>query len=160
VPTTAVANSGTPERILLFLAVALMESFGIQVEVCAEPEYSGTQGFALDQQRRAIVANWVGTDGVWQVDVTDQRPLLREFADASGYAHAHSILAGRTAPARVRAFADYLDLDWSWLVSRCAELGDYGVAGLAQVRSRLLSTAGADRACRYVGDLGRDSTGQ
>jgi transcriptional regulator with XRE-family HTH domain len=160
VPMATVASSRPPERILLFLAVALMESFGIQVKVCLEAEYSGMQGFALDQRRRAIVANWVGTDGVWQVDVTDERPLLREFADASGYAQAHSILAGRTAPDRLRAFADYLDLDWSWLVSRCSELGDYGVAGLAQVRSRLLSTAGADRACRFVGDLGRDSTGQ
>lgn len=154
IPPDAVTGSLRPERILLLLAVALMESFGIEVQVCAEPEYSSVAGFALDQSRRAIVANWVGHDGVWQVDVTDERPVLREFADARGYAGAHSVIAGPTPPARLRALADYLDLDWAWLIRRCADLGDYGTAGLAQPRSRLLSTAGLDKACRFLGGLG------
>lgn len=154
VPRESVAASGRPERVLLLLSVALMECSGIRVEVCAEPEYSAIQGFALDQRRRAIVANWVGGDGIWQVDVTGHRPLLREFADAQGYATAHSVIAGPTPAARLRAFADYLDLDWNWLTRRCAELGDYGTAGLASPRSRLLSTAALDRACRFVGGLG------
>lgn len=34
VPSVAVDGSAQPERILLLLAVALMESFGIRVEVC------------------------------------------------------------------------------------------------------------------------------
>jgi hypothetical protein len=156
VPRATVTDSGRPERVLLLLTVALMESFGVQVEVCAEAEYSAMHGFALDPSRRAIVANWVGTEGIWEVDVTANRPMLREFADASGYARAHSAIAGRSPADRLRAFADYLDLDWLWLTRRCAELGDYGTAGLVQPRSRLLSTVGLDKACRFVGSLGQD----
>jgi hypothetical protein len=126
VPRESVTASGRPERVLLLLSAALMECSGIRVEVCAEPEYSAIQGFALDQRRRAIVANWVGGDGIWQVDVTGHRPLLREFADAQGYATADSVIAGPTPAARLRAFADDLDLDWNWLTRRCAELGDTG----------------------------------
>lgn len=156
VPPTTVSDSAPPERILLLLAVALMESLGIQVIVCAEPEYSATQGFALDHRRRAIVADWVSGDAIWHVDVTDSPPLVREFTDASRYAQAHSVIAGSTPAKRVQAFADYLGLDWTWLSRRCAELGSYGTAGLARPRSRLLSTAGMDEACRFVGTLGRD----
>jgi hypothetical protein len=88
-------------------------------------------GFVFDGSRHAILANWVGTDGIWQVDVTDTTPLLREFADAAGYASAHSIAAANTPGERLRALADYLSLDWVWLTRRCAELGEYGSAGLA-----------------------------
>lgn len=156
VPRSTVDASARPERILLLLAVALMESFGIHVEVCIEPEYSAVQGFALDHRHRAIVANWVGTDGIWQVDVTDHRPLLREFADAAGYARSHSVIAGRTPVFRLQALAHYLDLDWGWLSRRCSELGDYGTAGLIRPRSRLLSNRGVDQACRFLGHLGQD----
>ncbi|MGB3438136.1 MAG: hypothetical protein WBA97_05225 [Actinophytocola sp.] len=107
-------------------------------------------GFVFDGHRRAIVANWVGTDGIWQVDVTDTAPLLREFADATGFARAHSIAAADMPGDRLRALADYLDLDWPWLVRRCAELGEYGSSGIAQPRSRLLSTDGVDRACLFL----------
>ena len=151
VPQSAMVDSSPPERILLLLAVALMESFGIRVEVCDEPEYTAMQGFVLDQSRRAIVANWVGTDGIWQVDVTDTRSVLREFADATGYAHAHSVITAPTPAGRLHALARYLDLDWAWLVRRCAELGEYGCAGIAEPRSRLLSVAGVDQACRFLG---------
>lgn len=154
IPPTSIADSPRHERILLLLAIALMESFGIEVQVCAEAEYSSVTGFALDQSRRAIVANWVGHDGIWQVDVTDDRPVLREFADARGYAGAHSVIAGPTPAARLRTLADYLELDWTWLTCRCADLGDYGVAGLARPRSRLLSTTGLDQACRFLGAIG------
>lgn len=130
--------------------MALMESFGIAVEVTAEPEYIAVPGFVFDGHRHAIVANWVGTDGIWQVDVTDTAPLLREFADATGYAHAHSIAAADTPGERLRKVADYLELDWSWLVRRCAELGEYGSGGIAAPRSRLLSTDGVDQACRFL----------
>lgn len=150
VPPSAVADSSRPERILLLLAMALMESFGIAVDVTAEPEYAAVPGFAFDGHRNAIVANWVGTDGVWQVDVTDTAPLLREFADATGFARAHSIASADTPAERLRALSDYLDLDWVWLVRRCAELGDYGSGGIAAPRSRLLSTDGVDQACRFL----------
>jgi transcriptional regulator with XRE-family HTH domain len=150
VPAAVVADSGRPERVLLLLAMALMESFGITVEVTAEPEYAAVPGFVFDGHRHAIVANWVGTDGIWQVDVTDAAPLLREFADATGYARAHSIAAADTPGERLRTLADYLDLDWAWLVRRCAELGEYGSGGIAAPRSRLLSTDGVDQACRFL----------
>ena len=71
--------------------------------MCDEPEYTAMQGFVLDQHKHAIVANWVGTDGIWQVDVTDTRPVLREFADATGYAHAHSVITAPTPAGRLHA---------------------------------------------------------
>lgn len=153
VPSDVVAASPAPERVLFFLAAALMESFGIEVVVSAAPEYAGMDGFVLDRDRRAIVATWIGTDGLCQVDVTGARPTVRDFADASGHARARSVIAQPTPGGRLRALADYLDLDWPWLVGRCAALGDYGCSGLAEPRSRLLSAAGVDRACRFVGDL-------
>ena len=155
VPRAAVEDSEPAERVLLFLAVSLMESFGLQVDVCAESEYTALQGFVLQQRRRAIVANWVGQDGIWHLDVTDHRATLREFADARGYASACSVTAGTSPGERLRTFADYLGLDWTWLTRRCGELGDYGTAGLVSPRSRLLSTAGVDRACSFVGGLSR-----
>jgi hypothetical protein len=155
IPTDAVSGAPRFERIVLLLAAALMESFGVRVEVCRDPEYAGVEGFVLDQQRRAIVANWVGADGIWYVDVTERRPALRGYADIGGHARAHSVTAAPTASGRLRAFAGYLDLDWDWLIRRCAELGDAGVAGVAEPRSRLLSPAGVDRACRYLGGLDR-----
>jgi hypothetical protein len=101
------------------------------------------------------LANWVGTDGLWQVDLTDTSPLLREFSDATGYAHAHShsVVAADTPGERLRALADYLDLEWAWLVRRCGELGDYGSSGIAAPRSRLLSTDGVDQACRFLAQV-------
>jgi hypothetical protein len=67
---------------------------------------------------------------------------------------AHPAVAGGTPLQRLRALADYLGLDWPWLLRRCGELGDYGCAGVAEPRSRLLSVAGVDRACRYLAHLG------
>jgi hypothetical protein len=153
VPPSAVADSSRPERILLLLAMALMESFGIAVDVTTEPEYAAVPGFVFDGHGRAILANWVGTDGLWQVDLTDTSPLLREFSDATGYAHAHSVAAADTPGERLRALADYLDLEWAWLVRRCGELGDYGSSGIAAPRSRLLSTDGVDQACRFLAQV-------
>jgi transcriptional regulator with XRE-family HTH domain len=152
VPRAAVAASTESERILLLLAVALMESFGIDVAVTDEPEYGTLPGFVLTQ-RRAIVASWIRADGVWHVDVTDQRSALAEYRDAVGHVRAHSLIVADTAGSRLRVLADYLDLDWAWLRGRCAELGEYGLAGMAEPRSRLLSLDGADQACRFVGAL-------
>ncbi|WBB78593.1 helix-turn-helix transcriptional regulator [Micromonospora sp. WMMD882] len=152
VPPAAVSTSAEPERILLLLAVALMESFGINVAVTDEPEYSVLPGLVLTQ-RRAIVASWIRADGVWHVDVTDQRSTLAEYRDAVGHVRAHSVIDADTACRRLQAFADYLDLDWAWLRTRCAELGEHGLAGIAEPRSRLLSLDGVDRACRFVASL-------
>jgi hypothetical protein len=65
-------------------------------------------------------------------------------------ATAHSVITAPTSHRRLRALADYLDIDWPWLVDRCRELGECGCAGLAQPRSRHLSTTGVDRACGYL----------
>ena len=147
--------TGSPrwERVLLLLAVALMESFGVRTEVITDSNYAAVEGFVLDEQRRAIVANWVDAAGVWHVDVTTRPSVLREYADITGHATAQSVTAATSPAGRVRAFADYLGLDWTWLTSRCADLGECGTADLIEPRSRLLSTIGVDRACRYVGDL-------
>jgi hypothetical protein len=59
-------------------------------------------------------------------------------------------VAGRTPAARLAALAEYLDLDWEWFVRRCGELAAYGSAGILQPRSRLLSVAGIDQACRFL----------
>ncbi|GAA3041137.1 helix-turn-helix domain-containing protein [Actinokineospora globicatena] len=150
IPPDTVKDSDPAERILLLLAAALMESFGITVAVTTAAEYTALPGFVFDGHRNAIVANWVGADGVWQVDVTDTVPLIREFADATAYAQDHSIVAAETPGQRLRALADYLTLDWTWLTRRCAEIGEYGISGLAAPRSRLVSTEGVDQACRFV----------
>jgi hypothetical protein len=45
IPESAVGDSPRFERILLFLAVALMEASGVHVQVCTEHEYSDVEGF-------------------------------------------------------------------------------------------------------------------
>ncbi|WP_433678026.1 hypothetical protein [Nocardia sp. CA-119907] len=153
IPPTAVSVSGVPERVLLLLTTALVESFGIIVAVCTEAEYTATPGFVLDHAHRAIVATWINTDRMWHADVTDQRPILREFNDAAGWARSHSILAAATPALRLHALADYLELDWSWLTTRATELADCGTSGFSQPRSRLLSLVGLNRACRFLANL-------
>jgi transcriptional regulator with XRE-family HTH domain len=153
IPADQVTASPRFERILLLLAAALMESFGVRVDVTADPAYQGVEGFVLDSQHRAIVASWVGTDSIWYVDVTDQRPALREYADITGAARGHSVTHAASAADRLRAFAGYLELDWTWLTRRAGELGEHGLAGMAEPRSRLMSAAGVDRACHYLGTL-------
>src|SRR5262249_3349401 len=79
IPSDAVSTSPPAERTLLLLAAALMESFSIRVEVCADPEYSSVEGFVLDGERTAIVANWVDADGIWQVWLIGNRPSIRHY---------------------------------------------------------------------------------
>lgn len=147
-PGAGVEASPVPERILLLLTAASIESYGIRVVVTDAPEYTATAGFVTDR-RTAVVANWVDADGIWQVDVTGHRPTVREYTNAADHAANGSVIRAATGPARLRALADYLGLDWPWLVARCRELADHGLAGIAQPRSRHLSVAAVDRACRY-----------
>jgi transcriptional regulator with XRE-family HTH domain len=149
VPRSQVDVSPLPERILLLLAAALIESYGIEVAVTDAPEYTATAGFVTDR-RTAVVANWIDADGIWHVDVTDHRPTVREYTDAVDDADHRSVIRGVTAAARLRALADYLGVDWPWLVGRCRDLAAYGTAGIAQPRSRHLSVAGVDRACTFL----------
>lgn len=118
VPERAVRESPTFERILLLLAVALMEAYGVRVHVCTEQEYSDVEGFVLAPGRRAIVATWARAESMWHVDTTARRPILTAFADASGHAAAHSAIAMPTPEGRLAALADYLELDFAWLRRR------------------------------------------
>jgi hypothetical protein len=152
IPPEAVTTSGAPERMLLLLSAALMESFGIKIQVCTDEDYTQVEGFVSDG-RKAILANWVDSDSLWHVDVTNQRSALTGFDDAAQYALAHSVTAGASPQDRLKAFAGYLQLDWPTTIRRCAELGRYGLEGLMAPRSRLLSVAGAERACQFVGRL-------
>ncbi|BCJ55878.1 hypothetical protein Asp14428_73530 [Actinoplanes sp. NBRC 14428] len=155
IPHDAVTGSPLGERALLLLAVALMESYGIHTAVTDAPELAGTAGFVTDRHRRAITATWVGADGIWYVDATDDRSTLRAYGEAAGYATINSVTAASTAHARLANLAGYLGLDSQWLITRCRELAEWGTAGVAQPRSRLLSLDGLDRACQFVAECGR-----
>lgn len=145
------SGSILPERILLLLAAALMESFRIRVAVCPEPLFDDTPGFVLDPGARAILANWVRSDDVWLVDVTDKRTTVRQFADVVGYATAHSAIDAPEPLQRLHRLAQYLDIDWNWVTRRCRGLAGTGITGLVRPRSRLLSLAGLERACAFLG---------
>jgi hypothetical protein len=157
IPRAAVNTSPTGERALLLLAIALMESYGIHTAITDAPELAGTPGFVTDRRRRAITATWIGADGIWYTDVADDRATLREYSDAADFAVTQSKIAAPAPQQRLRALADYLALDWGWLTRRCAELTEWGTAGIAQPRSRLLSLAGVDRACRFVAEARHDA---
>lgn len=156
VPEEVVRSSPRHERILLFLAVALMESLGIRAQFTADPTYESVEGFVVAPDKEAVIANWVRGDGMWHVDVTARSSVVREFTIAARDVDADSITAAPTAAGRLRALAQYLDLPWSWLIERCGQLARYGSSGLIQSRSRLVSAAGIDAACAYVGSLPAD----
>ena len=141
------------ERVLLWLAVALMESLGIWVKICADPGYAGADGFVLVPGDRAVIATWIRADGIWYAGQTTSAPDLRNFSDVAGYVTAHSVTDDATPAGRLRLLADYLALDWAWLTRRCAGLGRVGCARLIQPHSRLLSTQGVDAALRFAGSI-------
>ncbi|MFW6691929.1 hypothetical protein [Streptomyces sp. MAR4 CNX-425] len=153
-PHNAVKTSERYERTLLFLALALLERRGLTTWVCTEPEYAQVDGFALLPGQRAVIANWLRTDGIWQVDTTGHWARLRAYTDAVRHARTHSVTDGATAAERLRRLADHLDLDWRWLTARCAELGRYGSAGMLRPRSRLIGLEELDDVLRFVGELG------
>ncbi|MGW1617143.1 asparaginase domain-containing protein [Streptomyces sp. NPDC002285] len=150
IPEDIVRSSPRHERILLFLAVALMESLGIHAQFTADPAYEAVEGFVVAPGKEAVIANWVRGDGMWHVDVTARSSVVREFTIAARDVNADSITAAPTPAGRLRALAHYLELPWSWLIERC------GASGLVQSRSRLVSAAGIDAACVYVGSLPAD----
>ncbi|MEU9507756.1 XRE family transcriptional regulator [Micromonospora sp. NPDC048170] len=151
-PPHTIAASSMSERILLLLAMALMESVGIHTAVTDDPEYTALPGLVMDK-KRAIMATWIRGDDVWHVDVTDHPRTVAAYRDALGDVLAHSVTASDTPGGRLRHLADHLNLDWHWLQGRCADLGQYGFAGLAEPRSRLLSLDGVDQACRFIGTM-------
>jgi len=154
IPESAVVDSPRHERIMLFLAVALMESLRIHVQLTTDPSYERVEGFVLaPQKQEAIIANWVGGDGMWHVDLTTKSAVVRQFEEVAGDVGAESHIEAASPARRLQGFADYLGLDWAWLIRRCAQLGRRGTDRLVQSRSRLISPAGLDAACQYVGSL-------
>ncbi|MER7898951.1 helix-turn-helix transcriptional regulator [Streptomyces sp. NPDC096046] len=156
IPEEVVRSSPRYERVLLFLAVALMESLGIHAQFTSDPAYESVEGFVVSPDKEAVIANWVRGDGMWHVDVTARSSVVREFTIAARDVDADSLTAAPTAAGRLRALAQYLDLPWSWLIQRCGQLARYGSSGLIQSRSRLVSAAGIDAACAYVASLPAD----
>jgi hypothetical protein len=153
VPAAVVKDSPRYERILLFLAIAWLELRGLPIWVCAEPEYAAVDGFVLVPEELAVVGNWLRTQDVCQVDVTSRRARVRGYADAVEHARAHSVTEGRNPAARLRALAEYLDLEWPWLVRRCRELGEYGTVDMLRPRSRLITLDEIDQALDFVGRI-------
>lgn len=153
IPEDAVHDSPRHERALLFLAIALMESLGIHAKITTDPDFEKVEGFVVAPAKRAIIANWVRGDGMWHVDLTDRAVTVRGFTEVASDVGAGSVIDGPTAAARLRALANYLALDWAWLTRRCAALAAAGTAGMMRPRSRMLSAAGLDAACAFVGSL-------
>jgi hypothetical protein len=87
---------------LLWLAVALMESLGIWVKICADPGYSGTDGFVLVPQDRAVIATWIRAEGIWYAGKTTRAPDLRDFSEIAGHVAAHSVTDDATPAGRLR----------------------------------------------------------
>ena len=147
IPEPVVAMLPPWERILLLLAIAMMESLGISVKISAEPGLADVDGFMLLPGQRAVIATWVRAEKIWHAGITT---ALGDFSEITGYVNTHS-LTGEAGPLRrLRALADYLAVDWGWLSRRCAELAGTGCSALIQPHSRLLSTQGIDAATRFV----------
>ncbi|MGW2690137.1 hypothetical protein ACWC6I_44215 [Streptomyces sp. NPDC001414] len=155
-PESEVARSEKYERVLLLLAIALMERCGIRVRVVPKTEYSEMDGVALVPGQRAVVANWVRAPGgaLWAADSTSSRGELRSYADVFTDAQGADVLVGEDPAGRLRSLADYLGLDWNWLTARCHALGEYGVAGMVRPRSRLLTVEALDETLLFLGELG------
>lgn len=142
-----VAESPRYERVLMLLALALMEAFGITVALSSEPEHADVEGFVLGEE--AIVANWLGSSGLWYVDASAPPSRRSVFREVAGQVSASSA-AEMTPRRRLEALAQYLNVPWQWFQRRCEELAASGVDDIAHPRSRLLSTQGLNTAIRYV----------
>ncbi|WP_179166533.1 helix-turn-helix transcriptional regulator [Streptomyces sp. CB03238] len=150
IPGPEVVASPAYERVLLFLAIALMESYGVTTWLTDEPDLQQTDGFVLVPGHRAAIATWVRAAPVPQTAITGGARSLRAFADITGHAKAHTMTTGPTPGVRLSATADYLGLDRPWLIRRCGQLAAVGTTRLARPRSRHLSLGALDRACAYV----------
>jgi hypothetical protein len=151
IPEHEVRTSPRYERVLLLLAMALMEASGIEVQIAGEPELAEIEGFVIADD--LIVANWLRGPGLWYVDTDAPSSRWSMYHDISRDAAAKSIVAQPTPVGRLQAMAAYLDISWTWFATRSRELAAAGVDGLAHPRSRLLSTEGLMTALRYVANL-------
>ncbi|MFE4512625.1 transcriptional regulator, XRE family protein [Kitasatospora sp. NPDC056783] len=155
IPADTVAGSDPYERILLFLAVALMELHGLDVWVSADEAYAGVEGFVLVPGERAIVANWVAGNAMWRVDATDAPGDLLGYEQLLDDASAASIMRGDNPGDRLRALSEHLALDWAWLTGRCGELAATGASTMLRPRSRHLTLTEVDRVLAFVASLER-----
>ncbi|MDX2970969.1 hypothetical protein [Kribbella solani] len=146
-----IVESPRYERVLLLLAVALMEAFGITVEFSPEPEHAEVEGFVLAGD--AMVANWLGGAGLWYVDASAPPSRQSVFSDVEASVAAESLVAEPTPQRRLAAVASYLNVPWPWFHRRCEQLAIAGVDDIVHPRSRLLSTRGLNTAIRYVAYL-------
>lgn len=146
-----VARSGAlHERLLLFLAVALMEAFDIEVHVSVDPRFADVEGFVLVPGSRALIANWVRAESIWHVDSKESRRALPDFAEPLEEAMRDGLFRHQESFSRLLTLADYLDIDWPQVRSRCRSLADSGISNLIQPKSRFLTLEGLDIACRYI----------
>ncbi|WP_164603026.1 hypothetical protein [Streptomyces sp. SID13031] len=136
-------------HVLLLLAMALMESFGITVELTTDSTMGEVGGFVLADE--AIEANWLGGEGIWRVDARPRRNSA--YRDIDRRLAAESMIAFECSAGRLEAMADYLGVSWRWFRGRCEELAVAGLDGIARPRSRHLSTRGLDTAVRYVAHI-------
>ncbi|MEU4395891.1 helix-turn-helix transcriptional regulator [Kribbella sp. NPDC023855] len=151
VPEQEVQTSPRYERVLLLLTMALMEAFGITVELTTEPALGDIGGFVLADA--AIEANWLGGDGIWRVDARPRPKRHSTYRDIARRLEGESVIACERSAGRLEATADYLGISWSWFRQRCEELAAAGIDGIAQPRSRHLSTRGLDTAIRYIAHI-------
>jgi hypothetical protein len=148
IPQEEVSASPRYERVMLLLAMALMEAFGITAELSPEPEHGKVEGFVFASE--AIVANWLGGSGLWYVDASAPPTRRSTYRDIAGHLAADSLIVQPTPARRLEALACYLGVPWQWFRRRCEELAIAGVDDIAHPRSRLLSTRGLNTAIRYV----------
>ncbi|GAA3537624.1 hypothetical protein GCM10022235_01300 [Kribbella ginsengisoli] len=151
IPEAEVDASPRYERVLLLLAMALMEAFGITVELTVDPTLSEVGGFVVADE--AIEANWLGGEGIWRVDARPRPRRVSEYREIERRLAARSMIAVECSAGRLEAMADYLGVPWRWFRRRCEELAVAGIEGIAQPRSRHLSTRGLDTAIRYVAHI-------
>ncbi len=152
VPEAATARTERYERVLLLLAIALMERHGIRVRLVTEPAYAAMDGVAFIPGRKAVVANWVRTgEALWAASTISGRGDLRSYGTAFGDAEQIDILTASDPKGRLEELARFLDIDWTWVTTRCRAVAEHGVSHLVRTRSRLLTSDGVDDALSFLG---------
>lgn len=154
IPEDALRDAGPHERVLLWLAVALMELHGLDVRVYADPGFARTDAFVLVPDEKVIVTNWTTEHGIWHVDTSDSLADVRACAEMLDRARTRVVTRGAGPEERLRSLADHLDVDWEWLTRRCGELAAFGAGGLLRPRSRLVDTESLDAVLAFAGKLG------
>ncbi|MEU4193619.1 hypothetical protein AB0E69_17095 [Kribbella sp. NPDC026611] len=146
-----VSNSPLYERVLLLLAVALMEGFGIAATLNAESERSEAERTVSADE--SMVLNRIGGCGLCCADASASRSCRGALCDVADPEHGPSSVTEQSSKRRLETIANHLDVPWPWFQQRCAELAVEGVDDVAHPRSRLLSTRGLNAAIRYVAHM-------